>query len=145
MLTESEKAALCICASRNQHETAPSSACPLHVGGDAIERILEARATPTPAPVDALLDTALIARIWRDHAACTWVVHDTTVGPVWSCGIVHQPTTRDRHVAELVMTQVVADRHIVATDAATRAVAAYRKRWQRVAGRLRSALQGGQS
>lgn len=59
---------------------------------------------------DALAE--VIAGIWRDHSDCNWV--STGVNVVWSCGILHpgpihmQPTTRDRHVAALVMTQVLA-------------------------------------
>ena len=56
----------------------------------------------------------VIAKFWRDHHDCTWVStgHDV----VWSCGIIHprpihmQPTTRDRHLAALVSTQIEADR-----------------------------------
>lgn len=56
----------------------------------------------------------LIASLWREHAACNWLSDGTNVR--WSCGISHpgpihmQPTTRDRHLAALVMTQVEADR-----------------------------------
>jgi hypothetical protein len=51
----------------------------------------------------------VIALIWREHSNCNWV--STGHHVQWSCGIIHpgpihmQPTTRDRHVAALVMTQ----------------------------------------
>jgi len=54
-----------------------------------------------------------IALIWRQHSNCNWV--STGYHVRWSCGINHpgsihmQPTTRDRHVAALVMTQVRAN------------------------------------
>ena len=59
------------------------------------------------------LTIEVIAAMWRGHAACTWVStgHDV----VWSCGIIHprpihmQPTTRDRHFAALLKTQIDAD------------------------------------
>lgn len=66
-----------------------------------------------------MITTDLIAKMWRDHHDCTWV--STGVNVMWSCGIWHpgpihmQPTTRDRHLAELVMTQVVADRILLTT------------------------------
>lgn len=76
--------------------------------------------SPVSGPVDGLaaVDIDLIARLWRDHANCTWV--STGVNVMWSCGILHpgpihmQPTTRGRHLAALVMTQVEADRAIAA-------------------------------
>lgn len=55
----------------------------------------------------------VIAGIWREHTDCTWV--SSGVNVMWSCGLWHpgpihmQPTTRDRHVAALVMTQVAVD------------------------------------
>lgn len=64
-------------------------------------------------------DLELIAKIWRDHTDCTWKVENTEVGPMWSCGIIHQPTTRDRHMAALVMTQIEADRSLAAHPAPT--------------------------
>lgn len=54
MLTEYEQAALCICASKDQHETAPSSACPLHVAPVVIDRLLTlARADACRRPREA--------------------------------------------------------------------------------------------
>ena len=58
----------------------------------------------------------IVAHIWREHSNCNW--KSTGVNVMWSCGIWHegpihmQPTTRDKHVAALVMTQVEADREI---------------------------------
>lgn len=70
-----------------------------------------------PAETDAgLLTAEVVAHIWREHSNCNWVSNGANV--VWSCGIIHdgpihmQLTTRDAHVAALVMTQVEADREI---------------------------------
>lgn len=78
----------------------------------------------TEADVEAgALTVELIARIWRDHHDCTWV--STGIDVVWSCGIIHprpihmQPTTRDRHLAALVMTQIEAD-HTMAAEVVAR-------------------------
>jgi hypothetical protein len=66
------------------------------------------------------LNRELIAAMWREHAQCNWLSNGVNV--VWSCGIIHpgpihmQPTTRDRHLAALVMTQVDADRAMARTD-----------------------------
>jgi hypothetical protein len=60
------------------------------------------------------LTVELIAQMWRDHAACNWI--STGYDVIWSCGIIHrgpihmQPTTRDRHLAALVVTQIEAER-----------------------------------
>lgn len=78
---------------------------------DAMLPILRAQFVEEVAGV---VNVELIAKICRDHVACTWVVPSTKVGPVWSCGIIHQPTTRDRHMAALVMTQIEADRVVPA-------------------------------
>lgn len=59
------------------------------------------------------LSAEVVALLWREHANCTWVSTGDYVR--WSCGIIHpgpihmQPTTRDRHLAALVMTQVAVD------------------------------------
>jgi hypothetical protein len=72
---------------------------------------------PLSAEIDpGLLTAENVAYIWREHSNCNWASNGNDV--VWSCGIIHpgpihmHPTTRDRHVAALVMTQVEADREI---------------------------------
>lgn len=82
--------------------------------GDARKRLA---AKDVRGDVEALgLNVEVIAHIWREHSNCTWV--STGVNVMWSCGIWHggpiymQPTTRDKHVAALVMTQIEADRAI---------------------------------
>lgn len=77
------------------------------------------------------LTVELIAKMWRDHAACNWVSDGTNVR--WSCGIIHglgghsvdglpihmQPTTRDRHLAALLRTQIDAERNLIAAAIVT--------------------------
>lgn len=76
----------------------------------------------------------LIAALWRRHIDCTWLSDGTNVR--WSCGIIHpgpiymQPTTRDRHLAALVMTQVEADRAMWRSDTLADILKAARTRAQ---------------
>lgn len=70
--------------------------------------------------VDPTLNVELIAMMWREHAECNWVSDGTNVR--WSCGIIHpgpihtQPTTRDRHFAALLVTQIDAERALARRD-----------------------------
>ena len=80
------------------------------------------------------LSREVIAAMWREHAECTWLSNGVNV--VWSCGIIHpgpihmQPTTRDRHLAALVMTQVEADRVMWRSDTLAEILKAARTRAQ---------------
>jgi len=87
------------------------------------------------AEIDAgprTLNRELIAAMWRAHVACTWLSDGVNVR--WSCGIIHpgpihtQPTTRDRHLAALVMTQVEADRAMARPDTIAEILKAARER-----------------
>lgn len=66
---------------------------------------------------ESTLTIEVIAAMWRDHTGCNWTSDGVNVR--WSCGIIHpgaihmQPTTRDRHFAALMVTQVEAERVIV--------------------------------
>lgn len=78
------------------------------------------------------LTTDLIAQMWRDHSGCNWVSDGVNVR--WSCGIIHpgalhmQPTTRGRHFAALLMTQVEAERVLVRSSVYQRLLAAIERR-----------------
>lgn len=84
------------------------------------------------APTGVTID--LIALLWRTHCACNWLSDGVNVR--WSCGIIHpgpiymQPTTRDRHLAALVMTQVAADRAMWRSDTLAEILKAARTRAQ---------------
>lgn len=82
------------------------------------------------APKGLTLD--VVAALLRTHVTCNWLSDGTNVR--WSCGVIHpgpihlQPTTRDRHVAALVMTQVEADRAIARSDTLSQILKAARTR-----------------